>query len=146
MSEMLKLENQICFKIYTAEREITRLYRDLLADLHLTYPQYLVLLVLWEVDSITIKELGKKLFLDSGTLTPMLKRMEANQVIKRQRSLEDERSVIITLTEKGKELKDKATCIPSQLLENLSMETDELVRFDKALETILLHLRTDKSS
>ena len=146
MSEMLKLENQICFKIYTAEREITRLYRDLLADLHLTYPQYLVLLVLWEVDSITIKELGKKLFLDSGTLTPMLKRMETNQVIKRQRSLEDERSVIITLTEKGKGLKDKATCIPSQLLENLSMETDELVRFDKALETILLHLRTDKPS
>ncbi|MBU7593051.1 MarR family winged helix-turn-helix transcriptional regulator [Metabacillus halosaccharovorans] len=145
MSEMLKLENQICFKIYTAEREITRLYRDLLADLDITYPQYLVLLVLWEADSITVKELGKKLFLDSGTLTPMLKRMEANQIIKRQRSLEDERSVIISLTNKGKEMKEKATCIPSKLLENLSMNTDELISFDKALQTILIRLRKENS-
>ncbi|WP_078431175.1 MarR family winged helix-turn-helix transcriptional regulator [Metabacillus halosaccharovorans] len=145
MSEMLKLENQICFKIYTAEREITRLYRDLLGDLDITYPQYLVLLVLWEADSITVKELGKKLFLDSGTLTPMLKRMEANYIIRRQRSLEDERSVIISLTDKGKEMKEKATCIPSKLLDNLSMNTDELISFDKALQTILIRLRNENS-
>ena len=144
MSEMLKLENQICFKIYTAEREITRLYRDLLADLDITYPQYLVLLVLWENDSATVKELGQRLFLDSGTLTPMLKRMEANQLIRRQRSLEDERSVIISLTEKGKVLKEKATCIPSQLLENLSMDTEDLIKFDKSLQTVLKQLRTNK--
>ncbi|WP_394186345.1 MarR family winged helix-turn-helix transcriptional regulator [Metabacillus halosaccharovorans] len=145
MSEMLKLENQICFKIYTAEREITRLYRDLLSDLDITYPQYLVLLVLWETDSITVKELGNKLFLDSGTLTPMLKRMEANHIIRRQRSLEDERSVIISLTDKGKGMKEKATCIPSKLLENLSMNTDELISFDKALQTILIRLRNENS-
>jgi len=145
MSEMLKLENQICFKIYTAEREITRLYRDLLADLDITYPQYLVLLVLWETDSITVKELGKKLFLDSGTLTPMLKRMEANHIIRRQRSLEDERSVIISLTDKGEKMKENATCIPSKLLENLSMNTKELVSFDKALQTILIRLRNENS-
>jgi len=145
MSEMLKLENQICFKIYTAEREITRLYRDLLADLDITYPQYLVLLVLWETDSITVKELGKKLFLDSGTLTPMLKRMEANNIIRRQRSLEDERSVIISLTDKGEKMKENATCIPSKLLENLSMNTKELVSFDKALQTILIRLRNENS-
>jgi len=145
MNEMLKLENQICFKIYTAEREITRLYRDLLADLDITYPQYLVLLVLWETDSITVKELGKKLFLDSGTLTPMLKRMEANHIIRRQRSLEDERSVIISLTDKGEKMKENATCIPSKLLENLSMNTKELVSFDKALQTILIRLRNENS-
>lgn len=141
---MLKLENQICFKIYTAEREITRLYRDLLTDLVITYPQYLVLLVLWEEDSASVKELGQRLFLDSGTLTPMLKRMETNQLIIRKRSLEDERSVIISLTDIGKKLKEKATCIPTQLLENLSMNTEELMRFDKSLQTILEHLRTNK--
>lgn len=145
MSEMLKLENQICFKIYTAEREITRLYRDLLADLDITYPQYLVLLVLWEADSVTVKELGKKLFLDSGTLTPMLKRMEANHIIRRQRSLEDERSVIISLTDKGKEMKEKATCIPSKLLDHLSMNTKELLSFDEALQTILIRLRNENN-
>lgn len=144
MSEMLKLENQICFKIYTAEREITRLYRDLLTDLGITYPQYLVLLVLWEEDSASVKELGQRLFLDSGTLTPMLKRMETNQLIIRKRSLEDERSVIISLTDIGKKLKEKATCIPTQLLENLSMNKEELMRFDKSLQTILKHLRTNK--
>lgn len=101
-NQNLKLENQICFKIYTAEREITKLYRDLLEDLDVTYPQYLVLLVLWEKNSITVKELGQKLFLDSGTLTPMLKRMEGNRLLERKRSLEDERSVIISLTKKGK--------------------------------------------
>ncbi|MCP3738609.1 MarR family winged helix-turn-helix transcriptional regulator [Rossellomorea sp. BNER] len=137
MNDILKLENQICFKIYTAEREITRLYRGLLAELGVTYPQYLVLLVLWEVDSISVKELGKKLLLDSGTLTPMLKRMETNDLVKRERSLEDERSVIISLTKKGESLKEKANCVPSQLLENLSMDQDELKTLDKALETIL---------
>jgi DNA-binding MarR family transcriptional regulator len=136
-NQNLKLENQICFKIYTAEREITKLYRDLLEDLDVTYPQYLVLLVLWEKDSITVKELGQKLFLDSGTLTPMLKRMEGNELLERRRSIEDERSVIITLTKKGEELKQKAECIPSQLLKNLSTDYEELKNLDHTLTTIL---------
>ncbi|WP_209123846.1 MarR family winged helix-turn-helix transcriptional regulator [Alkalihalobacillus sp. BA299] len=133
----LKLENQICFKIYTAERQITKLYRELLDELEVTYPQYLVLLVLWEEESMTVKALGERLFLDSGTLTPMLKRMEANEIIVRRRSLEDERSVIISLTEKGTKLKEKADCIPTQLIENLSMSKDELKILNQTLNIIL---------
>ncbi|MBT2695904.1 MarR family transcriptional regulator [Bacillus sp. ISL-40] len=133
----LKLENQICFKIYSAEREITKLYRNLLEELDVTYPQYLVMLVLWEEKSVTVKELGQKLFLDSGTLSPMLKRMEGNGLIERRRSLEDERTVIISLTKKGEDLKGKAQCIPTKLLENLSLDLVELNNLNQTLSTIL---------
>jgi MarR family transcriptional regulator, organic hydroperoxide resistance regulator len=133
----LKLENQICFKIYSAEREITKLYRKLLEELDVTYPQYLVMLVLWEEKSVTVKELGQKLFLDSGTLSPMLKRMEGNGLIERRRSLEDERTVIISLTKKGEDLKGKAQCIPTKLLENLSLDLVELNNLNQTLSTIL---------
>ena len=133
----LKLENQICFKIYSAEREITKLYRNLLEELEVTYPQYLVLLVLWEEQSVTVKELGQKLFLDSGTLSPMLKRMEGNGLIERRRSVEDERTVIISLTQKGKKLKEKAQCVPTKLLENLSLDLKELENLNLTLSTIL---------
>lgn len=133
----LKLENQICFKIYSAEREITKLYRSLLEELDVTYPQYLVLLVLWEKNSVTVKELGQKLFLDSGTLSPMLKRMEGNNLIERRRSLEDERTVIISLTKKGEDLREKAQCIPSKLLENLSIDLKELQNLNQTLSNIL---------
>ncbi|WP_318247481.1 MarR family transcriptional regulator [Rossellomorea aquimaris] len=141
MDDVLLLENQICFKIYTAEREITKLYRSLLEEIGVTYPQYLALLVLWEKEKITVKELGKKLFLDSGTLTPMLKRMENNGLLIRERSKEDERSVIISLTEKGAGLKEKASCIPSRLLENLDMDTSELEQFNQTLTTVLGKLK-----
>ncbi|PGY12091.1 transcriptional regulator, MarR family [Bacillus sp. OV166] len=137
----LKLENQICFKIYSAEREITKLYRSLLEELDVTYPQYLVMLVLWEEKSVTVKELGQKLFLDSGTLSPMLKRMEGNGLIERRRSLQDERTVIISLTKKGEDLKDKAQCIPSQLLENLSLDLVELNHLNQTLSTILTRIQ-----
>lgn len=133
----LKLENQICFKIYSAEREITKLYRNLLEELEVTYPQYLVLLVLWEEKSVTVKELGQKLFLDSGTLSPMLKRMEGNGLIERRRSVEDERTVVISLTQKGEMLKDQAQCVPTKLLENLSLDLKELENLNQTLSTIL---------
>ncbi|WP_026565803.1 MarR family winged helix-turn-helix transcriptional regulator [Bacillus sp. UNC41MFS5] len=136
-NNQLKLEDQICFKIYSAEREITKLYRNLLEELDVTYPQYLVLLVLWEEKSATVKELGQKLFLDSGTLSPMLKRMEGNNLIERRRSIEDERTVIISLTKKGEDLKDKAQCIPSKLLENLPLDMKELKNLNQTLSTIL---------
>ncbi|GGB60707.1 MarR family winged helix-turn-helix transcriptional regulator [Fictibacillus barbaricus] len=139
--DQLKLENQICFKIYTAEREITKLYRDLLHELNVTYPQYLVLLLLWEKNSLSVKELGQRLFLDSGTLTPMLKRMETNGLVERKRSLEDERSVIISLTEKGSALKEKAACIPSQLIENISIKKDELTLLNQTLTSMLEQLQ-----
>jgi MarR family transcriptional regulator, organic hydroperoxide resistance regulator len=137
----LLLESQICFKIYTLEREITKLYRNLLEDLDMTYPQYLVMLLLWEKDAMTVKELGRRLFLDSGTLTPMLKRMEANGIIKRRRSTEDERSVIISLTKKGEQLKQKAECIPSKLVEDMSLDNGELTILNKTLTNLLYKLQ-----
>ncbi|KMJ59949.1 MarR family transcriptional regulator [Bacillus sp. LL01] len=137
MESKLKLEKQLCFKIYSAEKKITKLYRGLLDEIGVTYPQYLVLLVLWEKDSISVKELGEKLFLDSGTLTPMLKRMEVNQLLTRSRSKEDERSVVIALTPIGKELYKKAECIPTRLLENISMDEEELMALNNLL-TILI--------
>ncbi|MGD6963368.1 MarR family winged helix-turn-helix transcriptional regulator [Fictibacillus phosphorivorans] len=145
-SETLKLENQICFKIYTAEREITKLYRELLKELNVTYPQYLVLLLLWEKHSLSVKELGQRLFLDSGTLTPMLKRMETNGLVERKRSPEDERSVIISLTEKGEGLKEKAECIPSQLTENISMKKEEMTLLNKTLTSMLDLLQNHSNS
>ncbi|EGL16911.1 MULTISPECIES: MarR family transcriptional regulator [Paenibacillus] len=111
-----RLENQLCFALYACSREITRMYHPMLEELGLTYPQYLVMLVLWEKDESTVKELGERLFLDSGTLTPMLKRMEASGLLKRTRSSRDERSVVITLTDKGHALEQPSTCIPAQLM------------------------------
>ncbi|NMH69055.1 MarR family transcriptional regulator [Bacillus sp. RO3] len=141
MKDVLLLENQICFKIYTAEREITKLYRSLLEDIGVTYPQYLALLVLWETETISVKDLGRKLFLDSGTLTPMLKRMETNGIVERHRSKEDERSVLISLTKLGVEMKEKAACIPTRLIESLEMEGEELEQLDRTLTTILGRLQ-----
>ncbi|KUP03911.1 MarR family transcriptional regulator [Bacillus coahuilensis m2-6] len=113
----LSLDQQLCFTIYAASREMTKIYRPLLEELDLTYPQYLAMLALWEEDGLTVKKLGEKLFLDSGTLTPMLKRMEGNGLLSRKRDAEDERKVGVFLTEKGKELKSKAECIPTSILE-----------------------------
>jgi MarR family transcriptional regulator, organic hydroperoxide resistance regulator len=145
MKDPLLLENQICFKIYTAEREITKLYRGLLEEIGVTYPQYLALLVLWEDGTVSVKELGRKLFLDSGTLTPMLKRMESNGLVERHRSVEDERSVVISLTNKGEAMKEKAACVPTRLLERLEMDGKELERLDQTLTTILGRLQGKRS-
>lgn len=108
MSEnKMKLENQICFSLYATTREMTKLYRPLLAELNITYPQYLVLLALWETSPLSVKELGERLYLDSGTLTPMLKRMEKEHLIERYRSKEDERRVLVGLTDKGRQAEEK---------------------------------------
>jgi DNA-binding MarR family transcriptional regulator len=138
--ELLKLDNQLCFTIYACSREISRLYRPLLDELGITYPQYLVLLVLWEKQASTVKELGEQLYLDSGTLTPMLKRMEAAGLIIRQRSSEDERKVVIQLTEEGHSLRKKAACIPKFLLTQSEISKEEFARllnqFKKLLERV----------
>ncbi|MCG1022850.1 MarR family winged helix-turn-helix transcriptional regulator [Sutcliffiella horikoshii] len=126
MESNLRLENQLCFKIYSAEKKMTKLYRAYLDEIGITYPQYLVLLVLWEQDNISVKELGEKLMLDSGTLTPMLKRMEINQLITRNRSKKDERVVVISLTQKGKEINQEVECIPTKFLEQVSLDTNDL--------------------
>jgi MarR family transcriptional regulator, organic hydroperoxide resistance regulator len=109
------LEDQLCFLLYASSREMTKKYKPLLDKLEVTYPQYLVLLLLWEQDTLTVKKLGELLALDSGTLTPMLKRMEQNGLIVRERSTEDERSVMIKLTEKGLGLQEEACFIPERI-------------------------------
>src|ERR1700751_5827437 len=113
---LLRLDNQICFAIYSTAHAFNRVYKPLLDRLGLTYPQYLVMLVLWEKDGVSVKDIGERLFLDSGTLTPLLKRLEAAQLIKRTRSKEDERQVLIALTAQGKALKEKARAVPHSIL------------------------------
>src|SRR5579875_3340210 len=107
INQLLKLENQLCFTVYACSREIIRMYRPMLDKLGITYPQYLVLLVLWEMDELTVSQLGERLYLDSGTLTPLLKRMESMGLITRRRSETDERKVYIYLTEQGQDLKTR---------------------------------------
>jgi DNA-binding MarR family transcriptional regulator len=123
----LRLDNQICFAVYSAAHAFNRVYKPLLDRLGLTYPQYLVMLVLWERDDVPLKDIGEKLFLDSGTLTPLLKRLEASGLIKRTRSTEDERQVLIALTPKGRELRDEARAVPQAILSNSACSVGELV-------------------
>ncbi|MES2900788.1 MAG: MarR family transcriptional regulator [Pseudomonadota bacterium] len=113
---MLALENQFCFALYSASHAMTRTYKPMLDQLGLTYPQYLVMLVLWEQDGILVKEIGARLFLDSGTLTPLLKRLEANGLLQRKRDANDERQVRIALSEAGRALRARAEQIPKQVL------------------------------
>ena len=113
--DLLKLENQLCFPLYAASREVIKLYKPFLDELDLTYTQYLAMLLLWEHESLTVKELGDYLFLDSGTLTPLLKKLEAKGVITRTRSRKDERNLNVSLTDEGRALQDKAVGIPKEL-------------------------------
>ena len=112
----LALENQFCFALYSASLAMTKTYKPFLDKLGLTYPQYLVMLVLWQQDDVLVKAIGEKLFLDSGTLTPLLKRLEASSLIHRTRDEADERQVRITLTKEGRAIKKKAQCIPHEVL------------------------------
>jgi DNA-binding MarR family transcriptional regulator len=113
---MLSLDRQLCFALYSASRAMTAAYRPILGELNLTYPQYLVMLVLWEEGRITVGRLGERLQLDSGTLSPLLKRLEANGFVRRERSPADERTVLVSLTPAGRRLERRAQCIPERLL------------------------------
>ncbi|GAB4017390.1 MarR family transcriptional regulator [Spirosoma koreense] len=124
-NELLKLENQLCFPLYAASRLVTQCYQPVLDELGLTYPQYLVLLVLWETDAVSVKVLSEKLRLQSNTLTPLLKRMQEMGLIDRVRSQEDERSVIISLTPKGNQLQSEAPKVVNQLMTNMGLTTEE---------------------
>ncbi|NDV96252.1 MarR family transcriptional regulator [Dysgonomonas sp. 521] len=137
MDESLKLDNQLCFPIYALSRQITAIYRPHLDKLGLTYPQYLVLMVLWQHNTVTVKQLGELLWLDSGTLTPLLKRMEANGLLNRKRSSEDERVVDILITEKGKGLEKEAESIPPAIKEALDTDDEQLVQLRERLKKIL---------
>src|SRR6478609_776577 len=123
----LLLDNQLCFAVYSTGHAFNRVYKPLLERLGLTYPQYLVMLVLWERDGVPLKDIGERLFLDSGTLTPLLKRLEAAQLIKRRRSTEDERQVLIALTAQGHALKEKARAVPQSILAASACSVGELV-------------------
>lgn len=135
--DYLKLENQVCFPLYALSRQITALYRPELDKLGITYPQYLVLMVLWEHHKQTVKELGDTLFLDSGTLTPLLKRMESFGLVERKRSNIDERIVNITITTKGLHLKEKATHIPIIIKDKLQADDQQLSRLKAQLEVMI---------
>ena len=124
---MLKLDNQLCFALYSTSLAMTRVYKPLLDELGITYPQYLALLVLWEQDGLMVSELGERLFLDSGTLTPLLKRLEASGFVSRQRALDDERRVHVSLTPAGRSLKVKAAAIPGCILSASQCSIPELI-------------------
>jgi DNA-binding MarR family transcriptional regulator len=138
--EILRLDRQLCFATYTVSQAFTRVYKPQLDQLGLTYPQYLAMLVLWEQDGLTVKQVGERLDLDSGTLTPLLKRLEAAQLVRRTRDLQDERQVRITLTPMGRDLKARAAearravgCATGRTQEEIQVLRDELMRLREAL-------------
>jgi DNA-binding MarR family transcriptional regulator len=145
--EQLKLENQLCFPVYALSRLITREYQPYLDQLEITYPQYLVLMILWEKDDIPVNDIAKKLILNTNTITPLLKRMEQQGIIKRVRSTEDERKVIVSLTSKGRQLQDKAISIPQQLTQQLingNQKPEELIQLKRQLDSLITLLSIEK--
>lgn len=147
--EQLKLSNQVCFPVYAASRLIIREYQPYLDKIGITYPQYLVLLVLWETDNITVNVISEKLILNTNTITPLLKRMESLGILSRKRSQSDERKVIVRLTEKGKEIRKKAASIPKKLTARLktgSMTIEDLIELRNKLNLLVDFLKEkDKS-
>jgi DNA-binding MarR family transcriptional regulator len=135
-SEWLRLEHQLCFALYSSSLAMTRLYKPLLEPLGLTYPQYLALLVLWESDGIAVGSLGERLFLDSGTLTPLLKRLEAAGLVRRERCADDERRVLVHLTTEGRALRSRAQPIPRALASATGCSTAELATLTRQLQQL----------
>jgi MarR family transcriptional regulator, organic hydroperoxide resistance regulator len=142
-TDYLLLEHQLCFSLYAASRLVNRLYQPLLDPLGLTYTQYIVLLVLWEDSPCTISHIGSRAMLATNTLTPLLKRLEAMELLTRERDHDDERVVNIVLTRKGKSLKRKCACIPQQLLERVGYPLDDARQLKQQLEKLLAQLQSD---
>ncbi|MDY0781550.1 MarR family transcriptional regulator [Tenacibaculum sp. IB213877] len=136
----LYLENQLCFPLYAASRLTTKVYTPYLEELGVTYPQYLVLLTLWQFEKLTVKQIGEKLYLESNTLTPLLKRLASKNLIIRKRSEKDERTVVISLSDEGKQLKNKAAEIPQKIVASFdddSLTEEEVINFQKTLFKLL---------
>lgn len=133
----LKLDNQLCFPLYAASRRIIKLYRPVLDPLGLTYTQYITLLALWERDGETVTALGERLFLDSGTLTPLLKKLEVQGLVRRDRSLEDERNVLIRLTDAGHALKARAAEVPMQIASCVNLSAPDAMELHRILHLLL---------
>jgi DNA-binding MarR family transcriptional regulator len=141
-TEALKLGNQLCFAVYAAAHALNKTYKPLLEPLDLTYPQYLVMLVLWEGDGLTVKDIGERLFLDSGTLTPLLKRLETAGRLRRTRDNADERQVRITLTEAGRALRDQAAAVPPMLFCATGLDLPGLIDLKDDLSKLRATLET----
>lgn len=139
--EALKLENQICFPLYAASREVIKQYRPYLDELDLTYTQYIAMMVFWEEKKLSVKELGKKLFLDSGTLTPVLKSLETKGYVLRSRSKEDERVLDVEITEKGEQLKEHAVSVPQSVAECVKLDSEEAMQLYGLLYKVLGELK-----
>lgn len=137
MIDSLKLDNQLCFTVYALSREITKIYRPILESLGLTYTQYLVMIVLWEQDGQCLKDLGRRLLLDSGTLTPLLKKLEAEGLILRTKDRKDERNLIVNLTNQGRKLLAKAEVVPEEMRCRIPLADEEIVDLRNNLRHIL---------
>lgn len=138
MYEQLKLKNQLCFPLYSLSKAITNQYRPFLGALDLTYPQYLVMIVLWEHDNLSVNDIGQRLHLDSGTLTPLLRRLEQKNLLTRKRATDDERRVMIALTDDGKALQEQAKDIPSKMVRRLAMTEDEAMVLRNVINRLTL--------
>ncbi|RPE01034.1 MarR family transcriptional regulator [Candidatus Pantoea deserta] len=132
----LLVDQQLCFALYSANLAMNKVYRQLLSQLDITYPQYLVMLVLWAKDDLTVSEIGEQLFLDSATLTPLLKRLESAGLIHRQRSRQDERQVVVTLTEQGRALQSRASAIPEAIQCATACDDDTLLALKNELDLL----------
>lgn len=137
MNERLKLENQLCFPLYVCAKEVIRRYAPLLEPYGLTYTQYIAMMVLWEHRSLTVKELGNYLFLDSGTLTPMLKKMERSGWLRRSRSNRDERVVVVSITEEGDCLQEQLVDVPTEIAQCLTLGGEEAMQLYRLLNTMI---------
>ncbi|WP_418222905.1 MarR family winged helix-turn-helix transcriptional regulator [Clostridium isatidis] len=138
--DKIKLENQLCFPLYALSREVIKLYKPLLDPFKLTYTQYITMLVIWEEEKINFKELAKRLYLDSGTLTPVIKKLEAMNLIIKYRNKEDDRVVTVELTDKGRELKDKVLEVPDKMLCNFKGDTENLLALKNYLDEMIASL------
>jgi MarR family transcriptional regulator, organic hydroperoxide resistance regulator len=134
--QALRLDNQLCFALYSASLAMTKLYKPLLDELGITYPQYLALLVLWERDGLTVSELGERLYLDSGTLTPLLKRLETAGLVSRLRDTQDERRVLVRLSAAGRELKQRAARVPGCVLQASQCDVAEAMALTEQIQAL----------
>lgn len=135
--EAIKLDNQLCFPLYACSKEIVRRYKPYLDEVDLTYTQYITMMVLWEDNQINVKELGERLYLDSGTLTPVLKRLEQKKLITRQRDIKDERSLIVTLTDEGRQLREKAVEVPYKMADCVALDEKDAKDLYRILHKML---------
>ncbi len=135
--DALKLKNQLCFPLYACSKEIIRRYKPFLDDIDLTYTQYIAMMILWEEEQATVKELGTRLYLDSGTLTPVLKKLESKGYIERKRSDTDERNLIVSVTDEGKKLRERAVCIPEKMAGCVNLEKEEAEQLYRILYKML---------